>query len=153
MLRTRLTTGYGIARPLVSAGMGFIAMPPLAAAVSNAGGLGFIAAGSAPPPALAQMIRATRQLTSRPFGVNFIVETIAFGPLTLPEHIEICVEEKVPIAGFFWNLPPAAWIHRLKSAGVKVWFQTGSVEDARAAAAQGVDAIIAQGSEAGGHVR
>jgi len=153
MLRTRLTTGYGIARPLVSAGMGFIAAPPLAAAVSDAGALGLLAAGSAPPHVLAQLIRATRRLTSRPFGVNFIVETIAFGPLTVPEHIDVCIQENVPIAGFFWNLPPAAWIHRLKSAGVKVWFQTGSVEQAREAVAQGMDAIIAQGSEAGGHIQ
>ena len=62
--------------------MGFIAVPPLAAAVSNAGGLGQLATGAAPPEILRKLISATRALTGRPFAVNFIIETTAFGPLT-----------------------------------------------------------------------
>ena len=80
MIRTKLTERYGIETPFVSAGMGLIALPALAAAVSNAGGLGQLASGGAPPHALREMIAATRQRTDRPFGVNFIIETTAFGP-------------------------------------------------------------------------
>ncbi len=80
------------------------------------------------------------------------VETIAFGPLTVPEHIEICivVVEKIPVAVFFRHLPPAAWIQSLKTAEVKVWFQTGSAEQAREAVCSRVDAIVAQGGIADG---
>ncbi|MGH9719186.1 MAG: nitronate monooxygenase, partial [Bryobacteraceae bacterium] len=65
MIRTKLTKRYDIELPFVSAGMGFVALPPLAAAVSNAGGFGLLASGGAPPDALREMIRATRELTSR----------------------------------------------------------------------------------------
>jgi len=74
MIRTKLTERYGIELPFVSAGMGFVALPPLAAAVSNAGGLGQLATGAAPPEILRKLISATRTLTGRPFAVNFIIE-------------------------------------------------------------------------------
>lgn len=153
MIRTRLTSEYGLRVPFVSAGMGFLALPPLAAAVSNAGGMGILAPGAVPPPVLRNIIRATRQLTSSPFGVDFIVETTAIGPLTIEPHVDVCIEEQVPVVVFFWNLPPVSWIRRLKKAGVKVWLQAGSVEGAREAVDAGMDAIVAQGSEAGGHNR
>jgi NAD(P)H-dependent flavin oxidoreductase YrpB (nitropropane dioxygenase family) len=153
MIHTRLTSEYGLATPFVSAGMGFLALPPLAAAVSNAGGLGMLAPGAVPPPVLREIIRATRQLTSGPFGVDFIVETTGFGPLTVEQHVDVCIEEQVPVVVFFWNLPPVSWIKRLKDAGTKVWLQTGSVEGARESVDAGMDAIVAQGSEAGGHNR
>jgi NAD(P)H-dependent flavin oxidoreductase YrpB (nitropropane dioxygenase family) len=73
MIRTKLTERYGIELPFVSAGMGFIAIPPLAAAVSNAGGLGQLATGAAPPEILRKLISSTRALTGRPFAVNFII--------------------------------------------------------------------------------
>jgi len=153
MIRTRLTSQYGLRAPFVSAGMGFLSLPPLAAAVSNAGGLGMLAPGPAPPPVLRQVIRATRQLTAQPFGVDFIIETTALGPLTVEEHIEVAVEEGVPVAVFFWNCPPDPWIRKLKDAGSKVWLQTSSVDGARKAVDAGIDAIVCQGSEAGGHNR
>jgi enoyl-[acyl-carrier protein] reductase II len=153
MIRTRLTSEYGLTAPFVSAGMAFLGLPPLAAAVSNAGGLGMLAPGPAPPPVLREFIRATRQLTSRPFGVDFVVETTTLGPLTLEQHVDVCIEEKVPVVVFFWNLPPKRWIQQLKDTGIKVWLQTGSVDSAREAVDAGIDAIVAQGSEAGGHNR
>jgi enoyl-[acyl-carrier protein] reductase II len=153
MIRTKLTERYGIEHPFVAAGMGFISLPPLVAAVSNAGGLGQLATGAAPPDVLRQLIRATRDLTSRPFAVNFIMETIAFGPLTTKGHIDVCIEQQVPAVVFFWTVPPAAWIRRLKDGGCDVWLQTASINSAQAAIAAGVDIIIAQGSEAGGHNR
>jgi NAD(P)H-dependent flavin oxidoreductase YrpB (nitropropane dioxygenase family) len=153
MIRTRLTLEYGLGEPFVSAGMGFLAKPRLAAAVSNAGGLGMLAPGAAPPPALRDAIRETRQLTSQPFGVDLIIENTMFGPLTEEQHIDVCIEEHVPVVVFFWHLPPLPWIHRLKTAGIKVWLQTGDLDGARQAVSAGVDAIVAQGSEAGGHNR
>jgi len=73
MIRTKLTERYGIELPFVSAGMGFIAVPSLVAAVSNAGGLGQLATGAAPPEVLRTLIGETRALTARPFAVNFII--------------------------------------------------------------------------------
>jgi NAD(P)H-dependent flavin oxidoreductase YrpB (nitropropane dioxygenase family) len=112
-----------------------------------------LAPGPAPPPVLMQFIRATRELTSRPFGVNFIVETTAMGPITVDEHVDVCIGEQVPVVVFFWHPPPVRWIGKLKDAGIKVWLQTGSVDGAREAVDSGIDAIVAQGSEAGGHNR
>jgi NAD(P)H-dependent flavin oxidoreductase YrpB (nitropropane dioxygenase family) len=151
MLRTQLTEQYGLEVPFVSAGMGFVAMPELVAAVSNAGGLGLLGVAPAPPPVMQAMIQAIKQLTSRPFGVDLIIADTAFGPATTTEHIEICGEEGIKVVVFFWNLPPVAWVDRLHAAGAKVWMQVGSVERALEAVQIGADAIIAQGSEADGH--
>jgi enoyl-[acyl-carrier protein] reductase II len=151
MLRTRLIEQYGIEVPLISAGMGFVALPELVAAVSHAGGLGLLGVGPSPPPAMQAMIQGIKGLTSRPFGVDFVIADTAFGPATTDEHIEVCVAEGVKVVVFFWNLPPVAWVEHLHTAGAKVWVQVGSVEHAREAVQLDADAIIAQGSEAGGH--
>jgi len=153
MLRTAITEQYGITVPIVSAGMGFIATPSLVSAVSNAGGLGLLAAGASPPPALREAIQITRSMTPLVFGVNFIIENTAFGPLTTEGHIDVCIELKVPLVVFFWHLPSAAWMKRLKSSGIKVWLQVGSLEFSREGIDLGADAIIVQGAEAGGHNR
>src|SRR5215468_8653189 len=148
MIRTKLTEHYCIELPFVSAGMGFIATPPLAAAVSNAGGLGQLAAGAAPPEVLRELIGATRKLTRRPFAVNFIIETIAFGPLATEAHLRVCIEERVPAVVFHWAPPPVEWVWMLKDAGCDVWLQTSSITTAQTATASGVDIVIAQGGEA-----
>src|SRR5215467_8668016 len=106
MIRTKLTERYGIDLPFVSAGMGFIATPPLAAAVSNAGGLGQLANGAAPPEILRELISATRVLTARPFAVNFIIEDTAFGPLATNDHLRVCIDERVAAVVFHWAAPP-----------------------------------------------
>src|SRR5688572_20967653 len=142
MLRTKLTDQYGLEFPFVSAGMGFVALPPLVAAISNAGGLGLLGASPAPPPATRVMIQAVRALTSRPFGVDLIIDTTAFGPLATDEHIHGCIAEEVKLVVFHWNLPPRAWVERLHAADAKVWVQVGSVALAREAATLGADAII-----------
>ena len=145
---------YGIETPFVSAGMAFVALAPLAAAVSNAGGLGVLGASPLPPPHLLRMIRGTRKLTARPFGVNLIVAKGFPGslvPFTTALHVAICARERVPVVWFHWDLPPRSWIDRLRRARTKVWMQVGSAEDARAALELGVDAVIAQGANAGGH--
>ena len=89
------TREYGLDLPFASAGMGFYALPELTAAVSNAGGLGVLGVSPAPAPAMAEMVRAVRQRTSRPFGVDLIVAQTAFGPAATDEHIDICVRERI----------------------------------------------------------
>ena len=151
MFFTKLSRDYGLEFPFVSAGMGFIALPKLVAAVSNAGGLGLLGAAPAPAPAMQQMIQQIKKLTARPFGVDLIHENTSFGPATSDAHIDACIAEGVKVVVFFWNLPPKAWMKRLQEAGVRVWFQVGSITKAKEAVDMGVAAIIAQGSEAGGH--
>jgi enoyl-[acyl-carrier protein] reductase II len=153
VLRTRITEEYGLGAPVVLAPMGFVSMPPLVAAVSRAGGLGLIGVAPAPPPAFADMVRATRAMTSAPFGAGFIVEDGAFGPATVNEHIEVAAAERLAVVVFHWNPPPRAWVDALRRAGTRVWMQVGTVERAREAVALGADAVICQACEAGGHVR
>jgi len=123
-----------------------MAGPDLAAAVSNAGGCGVLGMGGLPAPFIRQQIRQVCALTDKPFGVNILL------PLLQEGQIETCLEEKVPILVLFWG-DPAPYVAEAYRRGTKVFFQTGSVEEAQAAARAGVDAIIAQGVEAGGHVR
>jgi enoyl-[acyl-carrier protein] reductase II len=151
MWKTPFTQQYNLEFPFASAGMGFYALPQLTAAVSNAGGLGVLGVAPAPAAAMAEMVRAVKQLTSRPFGVDLIIAQTAFGPATTDEHIDICIRERIPVVVFFWAPPPAAWMQALHRAGCKVWMQVGSFELARTAAAAGMDAIVVQGAEAGGH--
>ena len=151
MLQTKLTKDYGLDFPFVSAGMGFVALPELAAAVSNAGGLGLLGVAPAPPAGMLAMIQATRSRTSRRFGVDLIITDTAFGPATTDEHIDICIREGIDVVVFFWNFPSKEWINKLHRTGAKVWIQIGSLDYATQAVEMGADAVIIQGSEAGGH--
>jgi nitronate monooxygenase len=127
----------GVELPIVQAGMGGgLANAELAAAVSDAGGLGTI--GILPPDALARELRSARERTDRPIAVNLILH------LTRRDHWEVAREADAVVT--FWGRPErgtdGVWIH-----------QCGSVDEARAAHAAGADGVIAQGVEAGGHVR
>ena len=146
MLRTPLCHQLGIEYPIFSVGMGPVAGPDLAAAVSNAGGGGVLGMGGMPAPYIRQEIHRLRTLTDKPFGVNLIL------PLLQEGQIETCLDEKVPLLVLFWG-DPKPYIEEAHRRGTKVFIQVGSVEEAKAAAAAGVDAIIAQGVEAGGHVK
>jgi enoyl-[acyl-carrier protein] reductase II len=149
-MRTRLTAQYGIEQPVVLAGMGLIGMPPLVAAVSNAGGMGTLGGlGSplVPPAALRRLIRATRSLTHRPFGVNFVT------PLATSDHIDVCIDEQVAVVSFHQGDPPELFIARLHGAGIPAWMVVGSAAAGRAALRAGVSAVVAQGTEAGGSNR
>ena len=145
MLRTRLCELLGIAHPIICAPMGWITGPELTAAVSGAGGLGILGAGANPPELLRQKIRQVRDLTDRPFGVNLILSRPA------EERFQVCVDERVPVLSLFWG-DPAPYVARAHDAGMKVLLQVGDVASAINAKAKGVDAIIAQGVEAGGHI-
>src|SRR5439155_689615 len=136
----------GIELPIVAAPMGAsISGPELAAAVSNAGGLGIVSFGANPPPLLRRLVERVRELTDRPFGVNYLL------PFTMQEQVDVCVELRVPVLSTFWG-DPAPYVGAAHDAGLKVLHQVGSVADARRAVDAGVDAVIAQGAEAGGHV-
>jgi len=144
-MRTALCDRLGIELPIVQAPMGGAAGPALAAAVSNAGGLGMLPLSWHPAEAMRAAIRQTRALTDRPFGVNLV---LAFPQ---DERFEICLEEAVPVISFFWG-DPAPFVARAHAAGAVVTSTVASAAQARAAAAAGVDAVVAQGWEAGGHV-
>jgi NAD(P)H-dependent flavin oxidoreductase YrpB (nitropropane dioxygenase family) len=147
MLQTQLSKSLNLETPLINAGMAFVAGPALAAAVSNAGGLGMLGTGMAPPEGLRQMIRATRALTPRPFGVDLI------GTFAEVGHIDVLIEEAVPVAVFFWDLPTEDAAARLRQAGTKFWMQVGRMSEAAEAVARGAEVLIVQGAEAGGHNR
>lgn len=149
MLKTRICELLGIEYPVISAGMGVVALARLAAAVSEAGGLGTIGLAAMDAAAARDEIRAARELTARPFAVNLLI------PFLQPGLIDAVIEERPAAATFFWGEPDDFRdpIRRLKAAGVKVIWQCGSADEARTAVAAGADAIIAQGVEAGGHVR
>jgi NAD(P)H-dependent flavin oxidoreductase YrpB (nitropropane dioxygenase family) len=136
----------GIDVPIFVAPMGpAITSPELAAAVSNAGGLGLISFGGYPPELLRALIHRVRELTSRPFGINMILEFPA------DASVDVCLEENVPVLSFFWG-DPSRFVERAHGAGAKVIDQVGSVDAAKRSADAGVDVIIAQGVEAGGHI-
>src|SRR5215468_7363173 len=144
-MKTNLCHMLGIEYPIIAAPMGpDLTGPDLVAAVSNAGGLGILQAQLCPPPLFRQEIRRARALTDRPFGVNLILH------FPVEDHVAVCLEERVPVLSFFWG-DPTPYVGRAHAAGVKVFHQVGSVAEAERAAA-GIDVIVAQGVEAGGHV-
>src|SRR5262245_50877758 len=148
---TRLTRDYGVRYPFVSAGMGFVAYPPLVTAVSNAGGIGMLGNAVEPPPSTQMLIRMIAEGTRSLFGVDLLHDTTAFGPATTDAHIDVCIAERVKLVVFHMNVPPRRWVDRLHAAGCRVWQQAASVEQAVEAADAGMDAVIAQGRQAGGH--
>jgi nitronate monooxygenase len=150
-LKTRLTREYGVRYPFVSAGMGFVSYPPLVVAVSNAGGIGVLGNAVEPPPSTQSLIRMIANATTKPFGVDLLHDMTAFGPATTDAHIDVCVSERVKLVVFHMNVPPRTWVDQLHAAGCRVWQQAASVEQAVEAARIGIDAVIAQGRQAGGH--
>ena len=146
MLRTDLCKRFGMEYPIFSAGMGTVAGPALAAAVSNAGGCGVLGTASLSAKAVRGQIRALRELTDGPFGVNVVLAIMRRG------QIEVCLEENVPLLVLFWGDVEPHVANALRQ-GVQVFAQIGSVDDANAAVCAGATGVIAQGVEAGGHVR
>jgi NAD(P)H-dependent flavin oxidoreductase YrpB (nitropropane dioxygenase family) len=147
MFSTSITRTFKLTTPIVNAGMAMVARPALAAAVCEAGGLGTIGSDINPPDVLRDLVRQTKTLTKRPFGVDLI------GNFVTDDHISVLIEEQVALAIFFWTLPTREHVERLKRAGIKVWMQIGRVAEAEQAVALGADALIVQGAEAGGHNR
>lgn len=146
MFRTPICDILGIKYPIFQGGMAWVATAELAAAVSNAGGLGIIGAGNAPGDFVRNEIRKAKKLTDKPFGVNIML----LSPF-VDEVINVVYEEKVPVlttgAG-----NPGKYIARFKEIGTKIIPVIPSVALARKMEQEGVDAVIAEGTESGGHV-
>ena len=149
MLKTRICDLSGIQYPIVAAGMGGVARAELAAAVSEAGGLGTIGVGGASSEAICHEVAAARRLTSKPLAVNLLV------PFLRPGIVETIAKQKIQVVTFFWGdaREHTGAIRLLREAGIKVIWQCGSAQEALWARDAGVDAVMAQGFEAGGHVR
>ena len=142
-MATPLCDRLGIEHPIVQAPIGSAAVPALAAAVSNAGALGSLAlTWSADAGAL---VRETASLTQRPFAGNFVLEW------DQRERVDAALDAGLRIASFTWG-DPEPYAERVHAAGGTVLHTVGSAEEARRAVAAGVDIVVAQGWEAGGHV-
>ena len=145
-LSTPLCPLLGIDVPIIQAPIGSASTPALAAAVSNAGGLGLLSITWRELADARAAIRETRRLTDRPFGVNLVLH---WPP---EERLALCLAEGVRVVSFFWG-DPAPHIAAVRAAGGLVMHTVASAAEARRAVAAGVDVVVAQGWEAGGHVR
>ncbi len=146
MIHTRICDLFGIDHPIISAPMAGAATAELAAAVSEAGGLGLIGGtmGNNPDWLRAQ-IRAVRNLTQKPFGVGFISSVPGLDRL-----VQVAIEERVPVISHSFA-DPTPYVAAAHAAGIKVIVQVQKVSHAKIAALAGVDVVAAQGTEAGGH--
>jgi NAD(P)H-dependent flavin oxidoreductase YrpB (nitropropane dioxygenase family) len=145
-MKTTLCGRLGIELAIIQAPMGGAVGPALASAVSNAGGLGMLSPWRADIDTVRRQIRETRALTSRPFGVNLNVE------FPQEERLAACLDEGVRVISFFWR-DPSSLVPRAKAGGAIVMHTVGSAAEAKRAINSGVDIVVAQGWEAGGHVR
>ncbi len=145
-MKTYLCTKLGIEVPICQAPIGGAAGASLAAAVSNAGGLGTLAVTGFGAETARKMIQETRALTSKPFAPNMLMS------YSYEEEMKVCLEEHVPAICFYWG-DPAPYVESFHAIDAVVILQVGSVEEAKKAVDSGVDIIVAQGWEAGGHVR
>ena len=132
--------------PIIQGGMAWLGTTELVSAVSNAGGLGVIGSGDAPPDWVRNQIRATRERTDKPFGVNIML----MSPF-VRDNLQVILDEGVKIVTFGGG-NPGTYIPALKEAGVKVMPVVSSVALVRRLERLGIDAVIAEGMESGGHV-
>ena len=149
-MKTRITELFGIERPIIQGGMHFVGLAELAAAVSDAGGLGIITGlRQRTPQLLAHEIRRCRELTDKPFGVNLTFLPVVNAP-DYPGYIRAIVEGGVKIVETAGN-NPQQWLPALHEAGVKVIHKCTAVRHALKAEAIGCDAVSVDGFECGGH--
>lgn len=153
MLRTAFTELVGCSIPIQQAGMGALANHDLAAAVANAGALGTVSVTGAPPDLIARILDECRALTRGVIGANFIVD-----PAFVPDRESLlkavdAAAARVRVVDFFHNWPDASLVDVAHKRGAVVSWQVGSSREAVAAEEAGCDLIVAQGTEAGGHIR
>ncbi len=146
MIKTRVTELLGIEYPIIQGGMAWVATHELAAAVSEAGGLGIIAAGNAPKEVVRDEIRAVKKMTNKPFGVNIML----LSPF-VDEVVDTVLEEGVPVVTTGAG-NPGKYLERFKERNIKVIPVVPSVALAKRMEKEGVDAVIVEGTEAGGHI-
>lgn len=142
----RFTREFGLDVPIVQGPMGGAAGPDLVAAVANAGGLGILPVWTLEADRVAQAVRDTRTLTARSYGVNLRADLVQL------DHISAALDEGISIFHLFWG-DPAPSMGPIRSAGARMICTVGNAEAARRALDAGASALIAQGVEAGGHVR
>lgn len=145
-MKTKITKLLGIEYPIIQGGMAWVAEYHLASAVSNAGGLGIIAAGAAPAEWVREQIRETKKLTDKPFGVNIML----MNP-SADEIAKVVVEEGVKVVTTGAG-NPEKYMKEWKEAGIKVIPVVASVALAKRMEKCGADAVVAEGTEAGGHI-
>jgi NADH:quinone reductase (non-electrogenic) len=149
-MKTRITEMFGIEHPIIQGGMHYVGFAEMAAAVSEAGGLGIITGLTQPTPeALAKEIRRCREMTSRPFGVN-LTFLPSVTPRDYPGYVRAIVEGGIKIVETAGN-NPQQWLPRLKDAGIKVIHKCTSVRHSVKAQTIGCDAVSVDGFECGGH--
>ena len=145
-MKTEITELLGIEEPIIQVGMAWVAEYHLAAAVSEAGGFGIIGAASAPPEVVREQIHKVRELTDKPFGVNVMLMSPGAA-----EVAKVAAEEKVKaVTTGAGN--PAAYMEMWKEAGIRVIPVVASVAMARMMEKAGADAVVAEGTESGGHI-
>lgn len=145
-MKTRVTDILGTEYPIIQGGMAWVAEYHLASAVSEAGGLGLIGAANAPADWVREQIRETKQRTTKPFGVNIMLMSPHADAIA-----QVLVEEKVPVVTTGAG-NPEKYMHMWKEAGIKVIPVVASVAMAKRMERCGADAVIAEGTEAGGHI-
>lgn len=145
-MTNRVTELLGTNYPIIQGGMAWIAESTLASAVSNAGGLGLIAGGSAPIDYLREQIRRCKELTDKPFGVNIMLMSPNAEDLA-----QLCIDEKVNVVTTGAG-NPGKYIPAWKEAGIKVIPVIPSVALAKRMERAGADAVVAEGTESGGHI-
>lgn len=145
-MKTEITKLLGIEYPIIQGGMAWVAEYHLAAAVSNAGGLGIIAAGAAPAEWVREQIREAKKLTDKPFGVNIMLMNPSADDIA-----KVVVEEGVKVVTTGAG-NPEKYMKEWKEAGIKVIPVVASVALAKRMEKCGADAVVAEGTEAGGHI-
>ena len=151
-MKTRITDLFGIEYPIICGGMLWLAVPELCAAISNAGGLGNITACNYDTGEdLREAIQQTRQLTSKPIGVNItLMPAMRFSEESFDDFFRVCAEEKIEVIEVSGR-PAVKYLDMLHKAGVKVMHKVGAVRHAKNIERYGYDAVIAAGIEEGGH--
>jgi NAD(P)H-dependent flavin oxidoreductase YrpB (nitropropane dioxygenase family) len=144
-LHTRLCDLFGVQYPIVQTGMGWVAGPRLAQATSNAGGLGILAGATLTPEQFEPAVREIKERTDKPFGVNLRADAP-----DLEDRCDVLIAAGVRVASFA-SPPPERVVKQLKDAGLVVMPTIGARRHAEKVAELGVDAVIAQGAEGGGH--
>jgi len=149
MIHTRICDLLGIRHPIVLGGMGSATSAPLVAAVSNGGGFGTLGASSLSPAQLESEVKAIREKTDKPFGINHLLFQ------TQEEIFQVTLRARPAVVAFAWARPDQElrdYFQRAHDAGSKVMYMAGEVPEALRAAKAGADVIVAQGTEGGGHV-
>lgn len=145
-MKTKITELFGIDVPVIQGGMAWVAQYPLAAAVSNAGGLGIIGAGGAPAEWVKEQIQQAKKMTDKPFGVNIMLMNPEADAIA-----KVVAEEKVAVVTTGAG-NPEPYIPMWKEAGIKVVPVVASVALAKRLERIGADAVVAEGTESGGHI-